>query len=59
MSRRPDLLIEGGALSGRRFAVPDGGLRLGRSSSCDIHIPDEGLSRNQCIFECDGDLMVS
>lgn len=55
MSRRPDLLIEGGALSGRRFAVPDGGLRLGRSSSCDIHIPDEGLSRNQCIFECDGE----
>lgn len=55
MSRRPDLLIEGGALSGRRFSVPDGGLRLGRSSSCDIHIPDERLSRNQCLFECDGE----
>ena len=55
MARRPDLLIEGGALSGRRFAVPDGGLRLGRSSSCDIHIPDEGLSRSHCLFECDGE----
>ena len=40
-----------GALNGQRFAVKEGGLRLGRSSSNDIHIPDEELSRNHCLFE--------
>ena len=40
-----------GALDGQRFAVKEGGLRLGRSSSNDIHIPDEELSRNHCLFE--------
>ena len=40
-----------GALNGQRFEVKEGGLRLGRSSSNDIHIPDEELSRNHCLFE--------
>ena len=40
-----------GALNGRRFEVKEGGLRLGRSSSNDIHINDEELSRNHCLFE--------
>ena len=40
-----------GALNGQRFEVKAGGLRLGRSSSNDIHIPDEELSRNHCLFE--------
>ena len=51
MAKRPELMITSGALSGRRFAVPKEGLRLGRSSSNDIHIPDEELSRNHCLFE--------
>ena len=40
-----------GTLNGQRFAVKEGGLRLGRSSSNDIHVPDEELSRNHCLFE--------
>ena len=35
--------------------MPAGGLRLGRSSSNDIQLPDEELSRNHCIFELSGE----
>ena len=52
--KRPELMITNGELAGRRFSVGDGGLRLGRSSSNDIHISDEGLSRNHCLFEAVG-----
>ena len=55
MSRRPWLLVTNGELAGRTFEVGPGGLRLGRSSSNDIHIPDEALSRNHCLFEADGE----
>ena len=51
MSKRPELLIVNGDLAGRRYQVKPGGLRLGRSSSNDIHVPDEKLSRNHCLFE--------
>ena len=44
-------MITNGTLAGRRFEVGEGGLRLGRSSSNDIHVPDEELSRNHCLFE--------
>lgn len=46
-----ELKIKNGPLQGRRFQVTEGGLRLGRSSYNDIHIPDEKLSRNHCLFE--------
>ena len=52
--KRPELMITNGELAGRRFSVGDGGLRLGRSSSNDIHISDEELSRNHCLFETVG-----
>lgn len=55
MAKRPDLMITTGDLAGRRFSVGSGGLRLGRSSSNDIHIPDEELSRNHCLFELVGE----
>ncbi|MCR5414288.1 MAG: FHA domain-containing protein [Kiritimatiellae bacterium] len=55
MAKRPEITVLTGELSGKRFAVPDGGLKLGRSSSNDVHIPDEELSRNHCLFEPDGD----
>ena len=55
MAKRPELEIANGALAGKRFSVPQGGLRLGRSSSNDIHIPDEELSRNHCLFEAVGE----
>lgn len=54
MAKHPELLIVNGELKGRRFSL-DGNnakkLRLGRSSMNDIHIPDEQLSRNHCLFE--------
>lgn len=53
--KRLELLIETGEMTGRRFAVSEGGLRLGRSSSNDIHVPDEELSRNHCLFEPSGE----
>ena len=49
--KRLELMITNGTLAGRRFAMKSGGLRLGRSSSNDIHVPDEELSRNHCLFE--------
>ncbi len=54
MAKRPDLMVMSGTLSGRRFSVPDAGLRLGRASANDVHIPDEELSRSHCLFEADG-----
>ena len=51
MAKRPQLMIVGGIDDGRRFEVKAGGVRLGRSSSNDIHVPDEELSRNHCYFE--------
>ena len=44
-------MVTNGALFGQRFEVKPGGVRLGRSSSNDIQIPDEELSRNHCLFE--------
>ena len=51
MAKRPDLVIMSGEMAGRRFAVGPVAVRLGRSSSNDIHVPDEELSRNHCLFE--------
>jgi hypothetical protein len=53
--KRPQLLIIAGKSVGEKFDVKDGGTRLGRSSSNDIHIPDEELSRNHCLFEPSGE----
>lgn len=52
--KRLELLVETGELAGKRFAVSEMGIRLGRSSSNDIHVPDEELSRNHCLFEQSG-----
>ena len=51
MAKRPELQIENGELAGRKFSGGAGGVRLGRSSSNDIHISDGELSRNHCLFE--------
>ena len=60
MSAQLELLVTEGPLQGRRFSVPAAGLRLGRSSSCEISIPDPVLSRNHCLFETrDGGLWVT
>lgn len=55
MAKRPELLIETGELKGKRYTVTEAGLRLGRSSSNDLHVADEELSRNHCLFEPDGE----
>lgn len=46
-----ELLVTAGPLEGQRFTVTMAGIRLGRSSSCEISISDPMLSRNQCLFE--------
>lgn len=54
------LLVTAGPLSGRRFEVSEPGIRLGRSSSCEIAVEDPALSRNQCLFEFrDGSIWVT
>lgn len=59
-TRTPDLLMTAGPLKGRRFTVTDSGMRLGRSSSCEISISDISLSRNQCLFELrDGKVWIT
>ena len=59
-SKTPELIVEEGPLKGRRFAVMEAGIRLGRSSSCEISIPDPALSRNQCLFELrDGAIWIT
>lgn len=45
------LRLDSGEEKGRIYKVSSMGMRLGRSSSNDIHIPDEELSRNHCLFE--------
>ena len=60
MSTQLEIFVTEGPLKGRRFSVPADGLRLGRSSSCEISIPDPALSRNHCLFETrDGGLWVT
>jgi hypothetical protein len=56
----PEILVAEGPLKGSRYTVPETGLRLGRSSSCEISIADPALSRNHCLFEVrDGELWVT
>ena len=60
MGTQLELLVTVGPLKDRRFPVPAEGIRLGRSSSCEISIPDPALSRNHCLFETrDGGLWVT
>jgi hypothetical protein len=55
-----ELMVIRGPLTGSRFTVTGSGIRLGRSSSCEISVPDPALSRNQCLFECrDGAVWVT
>lgn len=56
----PCILVTGGPLFGHRFEVPPAGLRMGRSSSCEMAVQDPALSRNHCLFEMrDGALWVT
>lgn len=61
MSKKtPQIMLTAGPLKGRRFDVPQAGLRLGRSSSCEVSIKDPALSRSHCLFELrDGAIWVT
>lgn len=45
MADVPILVCTAGALAGRRFVVPEGGLDLGRAKESGVVIVDEGVSR--------------
>ena len=49
------VVVEAGPLKGRRYPVTAAGLKLGRSSQCDIAISDPLLSRSHCRFELRGE----
>lgn len=49
------LVVDQGPLAGRRFPVSPSGLKLGRSSQCDIAVSDLLLSRSHCRFEMRGE----
>ena len=51
MSTTPEILVADGPLKGCRYSVSTTGLRLGRSSTCEISLKDPALSRNHCLFE--------
>ena len=56
MKDKQHIIIKEGADAGRSLSVPDGGLRIGRSSKNDISLPDPMLSRYHCrvFFKDDG-----
>lgn len=53
----PEILVIDGPLKGRRYSVSASGLRLGRSSTCEITTNDPALSRNHCLFEVRGEVV--
>ena len=55
MYNAPKIVVISGTLKGTEYYIQPGGVRLGRSSLCEIHIPDENLSRNHCLFETYGE----
>lgn len=54
MAKKLEIMVMTGVKSGLRAAVPPEGLNAGRSSSNNLALPDEQLSRNHCRFEMSG-----
>ena len=50
MAETIHLVIQAGAEPGREITVPTQGLRVGRSSSNDLALPDRAMSRFHCRF---------
>jgi len=46
MNRNPQLLVIEGALEGQSFEVTPEGLDIGRDATCDVCLPDPGVSRS-------------
>ena len=55
MAEKLELVFLAGPLKDRRFEISSAALRIGRSSSNDVQIPDEELSRNHCMIEVSAD----
>ena len=61
MAEKLEIVFLTGPNKGRRFEVSSACLRIGRSSSNDVQISDEELSRNHCMVEhsSDGELTIT
>ena len=51
MQQEIEIVMLNGESAGKRYKVPQSGLRLGRSSTNEVSVKDEELSRNHCMFE--------
>lgn len=54
MSEVPVLVCSGGSLAGQHFAVPEGGLTIGRAPDNTIVLTDDGVSRYHARLLYDG-----
>ncbi len=48
MDRNPVLVVKEGALKGQAFEITEEGLLVGRGESCQVRLPDAGVSREHC-----------
>ena len=55
MADKLEIVFLTGPNKGKRFEISSAALRIGRSSSSDVQIPDEELSRNHCMIEVSAD----
>ena len=55
MADKLEIVFLTGPNKGKRFEISSASLRIGRSSSSDVQIPDEELSRNHCMIEVSSD----
>src|SRR5437660_5486555 len=51
---QPRLIAITGPLKGSVFSLPESDWTAGRSSSCQLSLKDTGVSREHCVFRCDG-----
>lgn len=55
MADKLEIVFLTGPNKDKRFEISSASLRIGRSSSSDVQIPDEELSRNHCMIEVSSD----
>lgn len=58
---RASLLVLSGSSTGKMFTVSGGTVTVGRNRDCEIHLPDEGVSRHHAVFGRDeeGNVVVT
>ena len=55
MADKLEIVFLTGPNKDKHFEISSASLRIGRSSSSDVQIPDEELSRNHCMIEVSSD----